>query len=420
MGGIWEVDMSTRGIVLGWCILGFAFTASGQQQGGAANAGTAAPASGAGGNVPRGDSSGRSNPANDPGALSQRPIFLSGKVMLTDGAAFTTQIKIERVCNGNAHVEGYVDSRGNFSIELGRNMGFQDASIHSDPVSGGTMRDPMRPGGGYQDPFGGGGSRITERDLFGCGVRASLNGYRSDEISLAGRRALDNPDVGTIVLRPYSKSEGQFVSATSALAPKDAKKAYSKALDALKKRNPDEAQANLEKATTIYPKYAAAWFEMGKLLEQQKLPAEARRAYSQALTADSKFLPPYERLSIIAMRESKWQEVADASDKLLGLDPSTYPNVYYMSSVAHLELQHFDVAEKKAREAIRLDPAKKNMQSYYILGLAQASQGNFQESMAAIKTFLATPPAGANVELVRKQLSQMEEAAQQKVAGAQQ
>jgi tetratricopeptide (TPR) repeat protein len=382
------------------------------QQGGAAGGG--GNTSG-GGSVGSGTTTGRTttrSPAEE-SPFDRRPIFLSGKVVLAEGAPPPEQVKIERVCNGNVRIEGYTDRRGIFSIELGRSFQMQDASIGSDafgtlggdPFNTGNRNDPMR------NMRTGSPQGVSERELWNCEIRAALAGYRSDVISLAGRRALDNPDIGTIVLRRYSKnSEGLTVSATSALAPKDAKKAYEKALDSIKKKNPDEAQEYLEKAVAAYPRYAAAWAELGKLYEQRDHMDEAHKAYQQGLTADSRFLPLYEGLSRLALRSSNWQELADVTDRFLQLDPLTYPDAYYMNSIANLQLRHFDAAEKSAKEAIRLDPARRNMRSYYILGLAQASQQNFAASLESLKVFMTAPPPGTDLDSVRKQVAQIEEA----------
>jgi hypothetical protein len=69
---------------------------------------------------------------------------------------------------------------------------------------------------------------VRERDLFSCELRASLPGFRSDVVSLANRRFMDNPEVGTIVLHRLGNVEGLTISATTMAAPKDAKKAYDK------------------------------------------------------------------------------------------------------------------------------------------------------------------------------------------------
>src|SRR5207244_1652346 len=109
-------------------------------------------------------------------------------------------------------------------------------------------------------PFGG------ENRFANCELRGRLAGYRSQTINLASRRPLDNPDVGVILLHRMSGNEGgSTVSASSLAAPKDARKAYEKAIEALKKHKPEDAEKSLEKAVEAYPAYAAAWFELARL-----------------------------------------------------------------------------------------------------------------------------------------------------------
>src|SRR5205809_80391 len=91
------------------------------------------------------------------------------------------------------------------------------------PGSGNIPRND-RTGGGLGGASRGGG--FSERDLMGCEIRAALPGFRSDVVNLSGRRAFDNPDVGTIVLHRLANVEGVTISAVSLQAPKDAKKAY--------------------------------------------------------------------------------------------------------------------------------------------------------------------------------------------------
>src|SRR5262249_8687766 len=99
--------------------------------------------------------------------------------------------------------------------------------------------------------------------------RAALPGFRSDVVNLGGRRAFDNPDVGTIVLHRLANVEGVTISAVSLQAPKDAKKAYDKGHDLLKKKKIPEAEKELDKAVQIYPKYSTAWFELGRIRESR-------------------------------------------------------------------------------------------------------------------------------------------------------
>src|SRR5437763_4522983 len=61
-------------------------------------------------------------PGTTPG-VEARPVFLSGKVMLSDGVAPPDSVPIERVCGSRIFREAFTDSKGRFSFEVGRNVG---------------------------------------------------------------------------------------------------------------------------------------------------------------------------------------------------------------------------------------------------------------------------------------------------------
>jgi len=206
-----------------------------------------------------------------------------------DGGDPPEPVTIERVCSSNSvRPEGYTDSKGHFSFNLGQNAGlFADAStsIFSDLTQQGGLNS------GTSSNIGGGtGGGLQDSAYWDCELRARLPGYRSDTVSLAGRRMLDSPDVGSIILYPLAKIQGMIASATSSQAPKDARKAYEKGLEAVKKNKPDQAEQEFRKAVGIYPRYAAAWLELGKALERRDHKAEAREAYASALAADPKLM----------------------------------------------------------------------------------------------------------------------------------
>jgi tetratricopeptide (TPR) repeat protein len=338
----------------------------------------------------------------------QRPIFLSGRVVLQDGTPPPESVVIERVCNGIVRPEAHTDSRGRFSFQLGRDNSYMmaDASIGGDPGFGnlGGQSSGM---GGYNSNSG-----ISERDLWGCEIRASLAGYTSDVISLSGRRSLDNPELGTIVLRRFGNVEGTTVSMTSLRAPKDAQKAFSKGRDSMKKEKWADAQKQFEKAVAAYPQYAAAWFEMGMALEKSGNTVKAREAYAKALESDPKYVNPYIQLAYIAAREGQWQEASDTAVRALRLDPFNFPSMYFYHAVAQYNLQHLDDAEKSAREALKLDSQNRFPAINHVLGVILARKGDFQAAAGFMKTYLKLAPAAADAALVKRQLAEIEKFAQ--------
>jgi superkiller protein 3 len=168
-----------------------------------------------------------------------------------------------------------------------------------------------------------------------------------------------------------AQEEGRTVSAVSLAAPKDAKKAYEKGLDANKKKKPEDAQKNFEKAVELYPKYATAWYELGMLQVAQKKPEEARKSFDAALEADPKFMKPYLQVAVLQMQAQKWQELADITAKTVKLDPFDYPQAFFFNSVANYNLKNYEAAEKSAMEAERLD-TRHQMPKVSLLGILLA------------------------------------------------
>ena len=402
--------------------------------GGGATGGGAPVGGGAttGGGSPGGGGNGRNTPTipgqpgqqDDPFGRNQnrfpemgpRPIFISGKVMMDDGGPPQEPVTIERICGGNSpRPEGYTDSKGHFSFELGRNQGmFSDASSGGADFGGDPF--PGAPGQAGRNNTGmggmgmpGGGRAITERDLMNCEIRASLPGFRSDVVSLAGRRSLDNPNVGTIILRRLANVEGLTTSATTLMAPKDAKKAYEKGRELMRKKKPEEARKEYERALDLYPKYAVAWYELGVLHDMAQRDADAQTAYAKALEADAKFIKPYMNIAAAQVRDQKWKEAAETTEKAIKLNPFDFPNAYLYNSLANYNLQQLDAAELSAREGMKADKEHRMPKLAHILGVVLAQKQDYAGAAENMKLYLKhAMPGTKDVEIVQKQLQQVE------------
>src|SRR5262245_4906854 len=333
--------------------------------------------------------------------LEQRPIYLSGNVRLADGTTPPDRVVIERVCLGVVRPEGYTDSKGNFSFQLGaRNSGvFYDASV------GGT--DPLSPNtSGFGSERG-----ISERDLTKCEIRANLAGFQSDSISLGFRRALDNPDIGTIHLRRLANVEGYTFSITTAQAPKEARKGYEKGLEYLNKRKWAEAERELTKAVDSYPKFAAAWYELGRAYQQQKKVDDAIRAYQAAINADSKFINHYGKLANLAAYDQKLKDVVQYTSQMLKLNPFVPPYIYFYSALANYNLQKVDIAEDHAREAAKRDTQHRLPKINHLLGVILAGKQDYSGAAENIRLYLKFSPNAPDSDTVKQLLTEVETAA---------
>jgi tetratricopeptide (TPR) repeat protein len=347
---------------------------------------------------------GLNQPMNGTAGTSQG-WYMSGRVMLDDGTVPPDSVTIKRTCGGVTRPMGYTDSKGRFSFSLKQSPGIvPDASEGQGDSSLSNPNDTSLPPQARPLALGSAPNAQFEN----CELQAELPGYRSDIVQLGGRRSMDNPDVGTITLHRLQNVEGNSVSATSLEAPKDAKKAYEKGLDVMKKQKWPEAQAQFQKAVGLYPKYASAWFELGKAYEQQANKAQAADAYRKSIQADGKFLEPYFPLSVISLDEKNWTETADVTSTLTRLDPFDYPLAFLFNAIANAQLGHLDDAEKSAREAIKLDKNHQIPRAEYVLGTILADKRDYNDALPLMKSYIERAPNAPDSETVKKQISQVE------------
>lgn len=318
---------------------------------------------------------------------------------MEDGTPPPDRVAVQLVCRNTPRTIGYTDRKGNFSADVRDKTAlaqYDDASENSPGFGNGRL--------------GNAGVRgdAMDRNLLGCDLQASLPGFRSDVDHLDARRSLDNPNVGTIFLHRLANVDGLTISATSALAPKDAVKAFDKARDEEKKQKWQDAQKELNKAVSIYPKYAAAWCELGNIQVEQKDIDGARQSYAKAIEADPKFVNPYLALGDLAAREQKWQDAADNSDHLLRLDPIDFPEAWLVNAFANFNLGKLDAAEKSAREGLARDTNHHLPKMNLILGVVLAQKHEYAGAAENMRAYLQYAPQADDAEQVKKQLDEVE------------
>jgi len=355
-------------------------------------------------NSPPGASS-LTQPGSGGGETVERGWYLSGKVLMDDGSAPPENVTILRVCGGNGKPAAYTDSKGRFTFQVGQSSDvLPDASVDSGEEGRVALMTPLGTSTHEGRLFGYAGNR----QFAGCELMAALPGYRSDVVQLGSRKYMDNPDVGSIVLRRLGNVEGTSISGTSYDAPHEAKKAHEKGLDAEKRQKWPEAQAQFEKAVGMYPKYAAAWFELGNALQRQGEKPKARDAYRKSVEADRKFLNPYLPLSMMAFEEKNWAETVDLTTTLTRLDPVDYPLAYLLNAIASASLGRLDAAENSAREAVRVDTNHQVPRAEYVLGLILVDKHDYDGALTLLRSYIQRAPSAPDTENIKKQISQIE------------
>ena len=213
------------------------------------------------------------------------------------------------------------------------------------------------------------------------------------------------------------------VSAIPYKAPKDARKAYEKGLESERRGKLAEAHMYFEKAVETYPSFTTAWFQLGFVLEKQDQKDAARKAYTQATTIDTKFLPPYLSLASMAYQTGNWTEVLRLTGHIMDLDPLNnaaitkyildldalnYTDAYFFNAMANYKLNRFEDAEKSGLKAEHLDLFTHFPQVHLLLAEIFARKNKYGMAISEMRTYLDLDPRAERANQVREQLAKLE------------
>jgi Tetratricopeptide repeat len=338
-------------------------------------------------------------------------MFLRGRVATRDGTPVPNDMLVERVCNNRVRQEVYASPHGDFSMQLGsRADSFPEANAGPTSPYGVASKDSVM--------------GISRRELTNCELRASASGFHPGVISLLDLDAFGSMiDVGVIVVQRGTKIEGMTLSATPYKAPKDARRAYEKGLQAERNGKLADARKYFETAVEIYPSFANAWFQLGTILQKENQKDAARKAYTQATTLDTRFLLPYLSLASMAYETGNWTDVlnltghildldplnhAAVTGYILDLDPLNYADAYFYNAVANYKLNKIEDAEKSGLKAEHLDLRTHFPQLHLLLAEIFTRKNNYALAIEEIQTYLALAPHAKGADQAREQLGKLE------------
>jgi len=367
----------TRKLTVLFCFLAlFCFAIPAQAQ--APKSGAPAPAAGS-----------RPIPPADPGTLINRDWNnlsalgrggdkLTGTVAVVGGALPWEPVLVMVSCDGIVRFTTNTDAKGFFVISAIDSMGSTTINANPKPVA---------------DQY------------VGCQVTAEVLGFNSSSLPIATRHVTDSPNLGTITLR--REDGGSGLSSTTSSAPKEAAKAFEKARAELLDSKLDRAQADLQKAVVLYPGFAEAWYQLGRIQEAANLP-DARNSFAKAIAADPKFLLPYPHLATLAAAAENWQEVVTQTDHALAIDPRGGIDIFYYNAMANFQLKNLAAAEGSASKALAMDPLHRQPNTEQVLALILYQKGDPAGALQHLRNCATYFAPGPNLDLVQQQIASLE------------
>lgn len=338
----------------------------------------------------------------------QRPIYLSGSVVLASGGRPLEPVLIRRVCGSDNQPEGYTDSKGRFNFLVGG--GSSTAAF--DARVGGQSNDELVSGRDASAGRLAGVNPSMGIDLSGCSLVVDAPGYQSSPIRLSRMHSMDRSNVGTFILKALGGDGSISVSLTTLEAPNDARKAFEKAMKEIRKgetANVKRVIGELEKAVAAYPDYAVAWAFLGQSKGQSGDVAGGIQALRKAMTIDPLYIKPYEPLILLRIGQQDWRRVAELTEIALQINPGDGA-MRWFRVLSQYELGEYDEATRLLgaiegdEVAARLYP-----QTHHIRGLIHARQGRFEEAASEYRRYLEIDSGSAASDRIKREMHDWQE-----------
>jgi len=327
---------------------------------------------------------------SDTGGIGVNGGTLVGKLSIAGDPLIWDAIPINVTCLGKVALTSYSDPKGGFLLSATNVNGA--LSLQGDS------------------------KRQMETHLEGCTVTASLTGFTSSSITLTNRNFRDAADIGTITLTREAGARSTALSTSSeGISPK-ALKLYEKARVDWQTQKPDNVEGDLQQAVEIDPRFAEAWYQLGRRQEEVH-PEEARKDFEKAIAVDPQFIRPYEQIVVLDSQQAKWKDVLADAGQALKVDPHGTPQIWYAYAEDILKAclsgalpdSKLKIAETSATNALHLDPQHSVPGTEQLLALILAQEKNYTAAIDHLKNCLTYVPKGEDSDLVKQQIAKMEQ-----------
>jgi tetratricopeptide (TPR) repeat protein len=196
---------------------------------------------------------------------------------------------------------------------------------------------------------------------------------------------------------------GPTVSAADLNIPQSAQSEFAKANELMANQNWKTAIERLTKALDIYPKFAAAYNNLGVVYSHLKDRVLERQALQKAISVNDHFAPAYVNLARMDIVDRNFPEAETMLTKATSSDPNNAQTLVLLANVQLLD-KHYDDAIANCRKAHSM-PQDPHALVHYIAARALEHENRPTEALTELQTFLQEEPTGPRAEAVRKEIA---------------
>ena len=202
---------------------------------------------------------------------------------------------------------------------------------------------------------------------------------------------------------PQSKSA--ITSVAQAQIPKDARNAFRDGLKEWEKKNYQQAAANFEKATALYPQYDEAFNDLGMMYAHLDQPDKSRAAFETAVKLNDKNASADRNLAGLLLRDHNYQAAGDLARKSLAVDPNN-AFAWTVAAISDFQTGNPDLAIRACKRAHE-SPHDGYALCHYVAGQAYERQHDSAAAKLEYETYLQETPNGPEAPQVKKSLARL-------------
>jgi len=197
------------------------------------------------------------------------------------------------------------------------------------------------------------------------------------------------------------------ISAITLNIPPKAESEFDKGVSALLKQNHPEAQKRFLRALELYPRYAAAYNNLGVIAMQQGKRGEGTEFFRRAVQVDDEYAPPYLNLAKAVVADRGFAEAQQLLQKAATLEPTNIEVLAILSMVEH-DLNDHTSALVNARKVHALAGHEKFAFAHFVAGKSLEAQNRRTEALVEYRLFLQEAPQSPSADRVRAAIAAIE------------
>jgi len=235
-----------------------------------------------------------------------------------------------------------------------------------------------------------------------------FSGIETNEISVT---SLDTDPIEIKIPQQTAAADSVFQSAETSVSdlriPKRAAKEFLKAGREMEQQQWKEAETSLDRAIAIYPKYAAAYNNLGVVYARNGDRSREADALQQAISIDDHYVPAYVNLARMDIAENKFPDAESKLRRAADFDPEN-GIVLVLLTYAEYMNHRFDAVIRDCNKVHALNSVPHAF-AHWSAAFALEQKEQIKEAGEEFRTFVKEEPSGQRADDARKEIANIED-----------